>query len=310
MRRAWVWLVLCATTACHDGTTLSPNAPTTGGSATVELARDVHQKWSPYVGVHITGDARLAYLDALSRLQRAGRLRGVRVEISRSQPLGDPLIRAIGGLGVDLLGLIGNEYLFEANIEREIDRIFAAYPEIRYFQLGNEVTTILPATGPTITIEEYMAVFRRVYDHVQSRHHGRAVLLTQSTLGSGLRGPAELELMATSLFPGMDRNAVIIAVNAYDPDAVSLYRGVLGGPLSGFRVWVTESGVADPSLHISFVQQRYPRLRDFLRAERVYWYVLWGGDSGLDTDFSLIRNPGAFPNYWKSPLFDLLTGGA
>ena len=55
----------------------------------------------------------------------------------------------------------------------------------------------------------------------------------------------------------MDPGRVIDAVNAYDPDSASQYRGLLGGPLRGFRVWVTESGVADPALHIPFVQNRY-----------------------------------------------------
>ena len=50
-------------------------------------------------------------------------------------------------------------------------------------------------------------------------------------------------------------------------------------------------------------------LRRYLRAERVYWYVLWGGDAGPDTDFSLIKSPASYPNYWKSPLLTLLTTG-
>ncbi len=120
----------------------------------------------------------------------------ISVEISRSnQNPTDPIIKSIGRLGIDLLGLVGNEYLFAQDIEQHIDRIFAAYPEIRYFQIGNEVTTILPSTGPTITIDDYMIVFQRIYNHVRNHHPGRAVLLTQSTLGYGVYGPAELEAM-------------------------------------------------------------------------------------------------------------------
>ena len=104
----------------------------------------------------------------------------------------------------------------------------------------------------------------------------------------------------------MDPGKVIIAVNAYDPESASQYSGLLGGPLRRFRVWVTESGVPDPALHIPFVRERYPLLRAYLRAERVYWYTMWGGDSGSLTDFSLIKNPTMYPNYWKSPLFELL----
>jgi hypothetical protein len=288
---------------CESGTRLSPTPPE--GPVDAATAQDVAQRWSPYVGVHADGQALAAYEDALTALKRAGRLQGVRVEIHRHEPT-NAVIKALGALGLELLGLVANEYLFEPDIEGAMDRIFAAYPEIRHFQIGNEVTTILPPSGPTITIEEYAAVFQRVYDHVQARHPGRAVLLTQSSLGSGLRGPTELETLASLALSRMSPDRVIIAINAYDPHAVSQYRGLLGGALRPFRVWVTESGIADPRLHIPFVRDKYPLLRQYLRAERVYWYVTWGGDAGSDTDFSLLRYPAQYPNYWKSPLLELL----
>lgn len=299
--------VLAVSFACDDGPRLSPAAPGGTGTSDIALAQEVSLRWSPYIGVHADLHALPAYRDAVSALQRAGRLNGVRVEIHRNEPT-NPVIKALGGLGLELLGLISNEYLFERDIEREIDRIFSAYPEIRYFQIGNEVTTILPPSGPTITIDEYAAVFQRVYDHVQARHPGRAILLTQSSLGSGLRGPVELEILAGLGLARMNPDRVIIGINAYDPHSVSQYRGLLGGPLRAFRVWVTESGVADPALHVPFVHERYPLLRQYLRAERVYWYVMWGGDSGPDVEFSLIKQPGRYPDYWRSPLLEMLAG--
>lgn len=289
--------------ACQSGPG-SPSSP----SGTAPSATEVALQWSPYVGVHADGTAVAAYEDALSALQRAGRLSGVRMELRRNEPV-NPVIKAVGALGLDVLGLVSNEYLFDADIEGAIDRIFEAYPEIRYFQIGNEVTTILPPTGPTITIEEYATVFQRVYDHVQARHPGRAILLTQSALGSGLRGPTELETLTSLALSRMDPDKVIVAINAYDPDAVTQYRGLLGSGLRAFRVWVTESGVANPDQHASFVRDKYPLLRRYLRAERVYWYVTWGGDAGPDADFSLIKYPASHPNYWKSPLFRLLAEG-
>lgn len=299
----------CALVACQGGQR-SPSAPgdtgTSGSSGTgLVTAQEVARQWSPYVGVHGDGQALSAYRDALSALQRAGRVEGVRMEIHRNETV-NPVIKAVGAMGLEVLGLISNDHLFEPDIEGVIDRIFSAYPEIRYFQIGNEVTTILPSTGPTITIEQYAVLFQRIYDYVQARHPGRAILLTQSALGSGLRGPTELETLTGLALARMDPNKVIVAVNAYDPDAVSQYRGLLSGALRAFRVWVTESGMASPSLQATFVRDRYPLLRLYLRAERVYWYVLWGGDSGPDADFSLIRYPSRYPEYWKSPLFDLL----
>ena len=298
----------CALAGCQGGKS-SPSAPsdaggtTTGGQAAV-TAPEVVSQWSPYVNVHADGQALPAYRDALSALQRTGRLNGVRMEIHRND-LANPVIRAAGAMGLEVLGLVSNDNLFDGDLEGAIDRIFAAYPEIRYFQIGNEITTIQPQTMP---IEQYAVVFQRIYDHVQSRHPGRAILLTQSALGSGLRGPTELETLTGLALARMDPDKVIVAINAYDPDAVSQYRGLLGGSLRSFRVWVTESGMASSSAQAAFVRDKYPLLRLYLRAERVYWYVLWGGDSGTDVEFSLIRSPSRYPDYWKSPLFSLLTG--
>ena len=301
-------LLLTATIgACSNDRALSPIGPS-DVAADPRLAGEVLAEWSPYVGIHITGEALDAYRDAVLALRAAGQLRGVRVALGPSLSPADPTYRAISDTGVEILGVVSNEFLFSPNIEQEIDRIFAAFPEIRHFQIGNEVTTILPRDGPTLTIEQYMMVFRRIYDHVQNRHRGRAVLLTQSTLGSGLHGPTELEAMVDLGLRAVDPSQVIIGINMYDLDHAGQFLGLLGGPLRQFRLWVAESGSRDPNLHMAWVRDEYPRLRNLLRAERVYWYVMWGGDAGADTDFSLIKNPGLFPDYWKSPLFQLLTG--
>jgi hypothetical protein len=302
-----VLVLTWAMAACDTGRNLSPLSPSDVLS-NPGLAAEVLAQWSPYVGIQITGEAKSAYEDAVSALQAAGRLRGARIEITRSLSPADPTYRTISDTGVELLGLVSNEFLVSGNIEQEIDRILSAFPEIRHFQIGNEVTTILPSSGPTISIEQYMALFRRIYDHLERRHPGRAILLTQSTLGSGLHGPEELEAMVNLGLTDFEPSRVIIAINLYDLDHAGQYLGLLGGPLRRFRLWVTESGVRDPDLHMSWVRAEYPRMRNLLRAERVYWYVMWGGDSGPDTNFSLIRNPGRFPDYWTSPLFDLLTG--
>ncbi len=277
------------------------------GTPSPRLAQEVRQQWSPYVGVQVTGEALEAYRDALARLARSGQLKGVRAEIRKSDPAGGArVIKAIASLGLELLGLIGNEYLFDQDIERVIDGIFATYPEIRYFQIGNEITTILPASGPTMTIEEYMAVFQRIYEHVQSRYPGRAVLLTQSTFGSGLHGPTELETMAALGLADMDPAKVIIAINDYNPNTAVQYVGLLGSTLRRHRVWVTETGVSNVDAHVEYVQGGYRLLRNYLRAERVYWFVMWGGDSGAHSGYSLIKSPADYPNYWTSPLFQLL----
>ena len=158
-----------------------------------------------------------------------------------------------------------------------------------------------------ITTEEYMVVLKKIYNHVQRSHTGRAVLLTYSVLGSGLRGPTELEKMAQLGLTEMSPNNIIVAINSYGSEGINQFFGVLNGPLRQYRVWITETGIADPNLQISYVDLNYHKLRDYLRAERIYWYVMWGGSGPPDTDFSLIKNPQNYPNYWKSPLFKALT---
>jgi hypothetical protein len=66
-----------------------------------------------------------------------------------------------------------------------------------------------------------------------------------------------------------------------------------------------ETGVADQARHIMHVTDMYPRLQA-LGAERIYWYALWAGDTGVDSEFSLIKNP-LTPAFIASPLFAALT---
>lgn len=299
---------LISLTACGQGP-LYPTQPSPNDPQYEDVARDVLANWSPYIGVHATGEAFDVYQELIPKLVQKGTLRGVRLEIAPEDYFNNHVIRMIEGLsGVEILMLVGNGYLFDDQIEQRIDEIFAAYPGVRYFQIGNEITTILPRPGPQVSIEEYMAKFNRVYDHVQAKHPGRAVLVTQATLGAGNYGARELEKMAKLGLDRMSPDKVILGLNCYSPAAASQYAGVLTGPLRKFRVWVTESGDTNPDTHHAHVSIRYRELRNALRAERIYWYAMWTGDSGMDEGFGLIRQPGKFPNYLKMPLLKILLG--
>ena len=253
-----------------------------------------------------------AYRDALTKFVQSGSLQGVRVGIDRTNIHGLTNGAIIDTLGLEALGIIDNYFLFDPNIEAKIDEIFRNYPTIRYFQVGNETTTILPKSGPTMTIEEYMTVFKRVYNHVQKNHPNRATLLVQSAVGSGQSGANEINRMIELGLKEMSPDKIIISFNCYTVSAASGYRQVLDGSLRNYRVWVTETGVADYNNHVSFVVNDYARLINYLRPERIYWYALWVGDGeyGPETGFGLVRNLRGFPSngYWGSPLFNILTG--
>ena len=286
-------------------------APSDSSSSNNDIVASVKNNWSPYIVIHDTGEVPEAYRDALTRLVRSGSLKGVRVGIDHTN-INGLTNDVINTLGLDVLGIIDNQFLFDPNIEARIDEIFRNHPTIRYFQIGNEVTTILRKPGPTITVEEYMPVFKRVYNYVQKNHPNRAMLLVQSAIGSGSSGAREIDRMIELGLKEMSPDKIIISFNCYTVSAASGYRNVLDGSLRDYRVWVTETGGADYNDHVSFVVNDYARLVNYLRPERIYWYALWTGDGeyGSETGFGLVRNLKDFPShgYWGSPLFNILTG--
>lgn len=274
-----------------------------------DIVQDVLANWSPYVVVHATGEAFDAYKDVLPKMVQAGTLRGVRIGTNKGEAFNNYVVDMIRGIpGIDILFIIDNYYLFDNNIEQVIDDAFRKYPDIRYFQIGNEITTILPRPGSQITIEEYIKKFNRIYDHVQAKYPGRAILVTQATLGAGNYGAQELEKMYGLGLNRMSPEKVIIGINCYSPAAASQYSGVISGPLREFRIWVTETGNTDPDLHPAYVRTAHRELRDSLRAERIYWYAAWAGDTGSDEGFGLMKQPNKFPNYLKMPLLKMLLG--
>ncbi|KKT82022.1 MAG: hypothetical protein A2925_01535 [Candidatus Yanofskybacteria bacterium RIFCSPLOWO2_01_FULL_44_22] len=270
--------------------------------------------WSPYIGVATPGGVEDTYREALTAMAQNGTLKGVRVGITKREKGGwgvyDPIIKMIGSLSprLDMLLLIDNYYLFEPNIEQIIDEALATYPEIKYFQIGNEITSILPKTGPTMTIEEYMVIFKKIYDHVQKNHPGRAILLTQSPTGSGVFGGIETDKMVELGLLKMSPNNIVIGINVYSEASISHYTHVVNGALRNYRIWVTETGTDFSDLQIDYVNRRYPELKNYLRAERIFWYTLWEGERyPADRGFGIIKGALEYPNYWKSPLFKLLT---
>ncbi len=303
-------LLAMISAGCQDSR-LSPISPTIldqpDSPAYNDLALNVRNNWSPYMNVHATGEAFDVYKDVLLQMAQKGVLRGIRTGTIPNESFNNYVVDMMRSIpGIDILFIIDNHYLFDANIEQVIDDAFRKYPEIRYFQIGNETTTILPKSGPTMTIEQYMAVLRRIYNHVQKNYPGRAILVSQSTLGSGTYGAKELERMVELGLTNISPDQLIIGINCYSPTAASQYPGIINGPLRQYRIWVTEAGIADYNLHASYISSEYQKLRDYLRPERIYWYVLWGSDHNPNAGFSLIRNPQNYPNYWKSELLKML----
>lgn len=264
--------------------------------------------WSPFIGIHASGEAHEAYQKSIPILRDRGNMVGARVELVPADGLNNQTIKMIGSLGIELVALINNAYVFDPNVEARIDEIYAAYPEVRYFQVGNEVTNFT-----SMSIVQYMVALRRVYDHTQRNYSDRNVtLITQSTFGSGRKGGLELEEMVGLGLREMSNQKLIVGINVYTQEAILEYSRAIREHLSGYRIWVMETGNCISSLsQVEFVRSFYPQIGvQFggpLRAERIYWYVMWEGDA--NEKCSLISNV-LSPPVTFSPLFQELAGVA
>jgi len=264
--------------------------------------------WSSFIGIHASGEAHEAYQTVIPILRDRGNMVGARVGLTASEGI-NGTIKMIGSLGIELVGIIDNEYLLDPDIEARIDEIYAAYPEITYFQVGNEVTNP-NINSATMSVVHYMVALRRVYDHTQSRYTDK-MLITQSPRGTGDYS-RELEEMVSLGLREMSPQKLIIGINVYSDYALVGYSDKIRKYLSGYRIWVMETGNSDPSQQVQFVQNFYPQLRTSLRAERIYWYVMWAGDDdihmpGSESGFNLISNV-LNPPLIYSPLFNKLAG--
>lgn len=275
-------------------------------------------RWSPYLVVQPDAGAVEGYRKVLTEMKARGNVRGVRIPLNSFR---DPVVQMVSSLGLEMTGVISNEDLFDPNPQTMIDRYISIFPDMKVLQIGNEVST-LPGTE-TMTVEQYMDVFKKIYSHVQLKHPS-IILMTQSTFGShgsrsygglGSYGSNELKRMVElGLKPDiLSPQRVIVGINVYTDDALSDYVSTRNQYLStgrgGYRIWVMECGHSDPSGHISKVKDFYPRMANSLSAERIYWYVAWGGDAGAtDAGYSLIQNPRDPNRMTYSPLGKALAG--
>jgi hypothetical protein len=294
LRRSGALLLLLSMTVLSPGCGLfSPTAPPPAWKQKLPA-------WSPYLVVQPDGEALPGYERALTMLTARDAALGARIPLSVNGSSAST-VRLASSYGLEVLGIIDNADLFAPDVAAVFDQYAALYPQVRVFEVGNEITT---STMP-MTIDQYVDVLGRIYVHVLAQYRN-VMLVSQATFGSGTLGAQDLATMAPLLAAmGISPQHLIIGINVYTETALGAYAVVLANSLAGYRVWVTETGVPDPSQQISFVGTFYPRLRAMLRAERIYWYALWAGDVGADSPFSLIHAP-TTPSITMGPLFQLL----
>ena len=266
------------------------------------LWRKLLPAWSPYLVIQSDDGALAGYRDALTRLTSRGALAGARLGLS-ADGRSAPTVNLVASFGLDIVGIVDNADLFAPDVEGTFDRYRAAYPQVKTFQIGNEITT-LPSMP--MTIDQYIDVFVRVYAHVVSLYPD-VTLVSQATFGAGKGGSEDLAAEATAFSArGVSGARIVLGINVYTETALAAYALVMPTIPRSYRIWVTETGETDPASEVSYVTTTYPQLQDVLRADRIYWYALWAGQSGGDSDYSLIKNATS-PPIAPGPLFQLLT---
>jgi hypothetical protein len=294
VRHARAALLVAATLLTWNcgGSPLAPSA----------LWRTVLPAWSPYLVIQPDDGALVGYRDALTRLTSRGAVTGVRIGLfvdGRSTGA----VNLASSFGLDILGIVDNADLSAPDVEGTFDRYRAAYPQVKTFQIGNEITT-LPATP--MTIDQYVEIFVRVYARVVSTYPD-VTLVSEAPIGSGNRGAADLVAEAAAFTArGLSPARIVLAMNVYTETALAAYAAAMPNIAPAYRIWVTETGETVPTSQIAYVTATYPQLHALLRAERIYWYALWAGDAGGDSDYGLIKNA-TLPPIVPGQLFQILT---
>lgn len=264
-------------------------------------------RWSPYMGMHPYSFNEGLQQKYLLPLIESGALRGVRLDFELGvRHGGEDYARWFADNGIeDILAIFPNQYLRGPNAWDVLRTHMSAHPEVKYWELGNEVDLFVGMTP-----EEYTPIFLDLHAKA-SREFPDQITMPMPIFGGAdavrfLKKMMDLGLEARARDPEIPLK--LLSVHYY---------GHLGPFLRGVKeqlervptveVWVTETGSEDVGNHIAWVEHEYPRMRNELRATRIYFYNFSGCD-----EFMLVRGLPAQcrtdpPRF--SPLYDALTGG-
>lgn len=252
------------------------------------------------------GSAFTTQLDAIKKLQQAGKMQWVRLD-TRLDGDGVAYHLAARAMGLKIMSIIALRDLESAGWQSAFDRLYALYPT-DIWEIGNEITNSDPSVNSvTVTSAYYMSKFAALNTYVKTRYAG-VTLASAPSYGTGTGGAAELEDFFKLGLLDMD---VVISLNVYSNTALSNYATILdkyAARLAGKRIWVTETGSSNPDSHITWVQEFYPRMLNVIHPEMICWYAMWAGDgAGGNNGFGLIDNVESGVLV-ERPLFKVLAG--
>ncbi len=279
---------------CSKFNSLLAPSPSPLDSSNVSNVRSV---WSPFLNVHVYGACE-SQKSALLTMKRSGTLQGVRIGLLGDLGITRGCTDWMTSQGIEVLGLFDNEFLRNPDITDIFDRIVSQNPSVRTWEIGNEVQGP-PGIGAQMQVQEYVPIFLKLFYHAKQKYPGLVLMPQSDSLG-------------TMLDIGLDRavrdGLAVVTVHYYGNRSavpLQLLQKEISRLPATVRVWVTETGANSWTHQINYVEDNYPRLRNIIKADRIYWYAL-----SLCDDFALIRDKGLTcrpPDPPFSPLFIELT---
>jgi len=278
-------LILGLSVLLYGGCQSAPPSPTASpavGGVTVQNT----SAWAPCVVIQSPGGTPFTIqIQAAKTLQRVGKLTWIRLN-THLDSSGLQYHLAAQQMGLRIVSIVHLDDLESVGWQTAFDTLHAIYPG-DIWEIGGEISN--PAINRnTVTPDYYMSRFRQLYDYVRSRYPG-VTLTSAATFGTGNSGSTELARFFELGLLDMD---VVVAINVYSNASLSSYTNVFdryAARLAGKRIWVTETGSANPDNHVAWVQEFYPRLVNSVHPEMICWYALWAGDGAAgDNGFGLL----------------------
>src|SRR5262249_23572135 len=156
---------------------------------------------------------------ALTSMTNKGAVSGVRIGL-QANGAAAPTVALAASFGLDIVGIMDDADLGGPDVEGAFDRYRATDPQVKTFQIGNEVTTY--AAAP-MTIDQYLDVFQRIYARVVSLYPD-VTLVSAATFGSGTSGSVDLRAEAAGfLARGISGSRVVLGLNVYTETALAAY---------------------------------------------------------------------------------------
>ena len=229
--------------------------------------------WDAYVGVHLF---RLEdQKKDLIELQRAGKLRGVRIDInSENNMAAHYFLDWAATRGIEVLGIFSNKELnkwkqgvFSDNVlVKKFRNYVRNFPNIKYWEVGNE-----PKGWIYMSAKEYIRAFKLIVKN----HPPGIKLLNAASAGTETATRYLQALLDNGLIDiAKTHTEFILSVHYYSWRSIALqeFEEQIDRLPTHTKVWVTETGVGNWAQHLSWVREVYPKLRYTLRAQRIYWY--------------------------------------